>query len=149
MRWYRSHGEQFHTKLVMIYGAARFWATLGSADLTRRNLADYDLNANVTIEGARGAPIAAQMSDYFETLWSNRAAAGHRVHRGLCASTPMRRRRATGSTGSWTGRGLRVSEPPARSASPLRSSAAFAACLERGDHGAQAILARHRAAAAP
>jgi phosphatidylserine/phosphatidylglycerophosphate/cardiolipin synthase-like enzyme len=76
VRWYRSHGEQFHSKLVLIYGAARFWATLGSADLTRRNLADYDLNANVALEGARAAPIAAQMSDYFETLWSNHAAQG-------------------------------------------------------------------------
>jgi phosphatidylserine/phosphatidylglycerophosphate/cardiolipin synthase-like enzyme len=76
VRWYRSHGEQFHTKLVMVYGAARFWATLGSADLTRRNLADYDLNANVAIEGARTAAVAMQMSDYFETLWSNRASQG-------------------------------------------------------------------------
>jgi phosphatidylserine/phosphatidylglycerophosphate/cardiolipin synthase-like enzyme len=76
VRWYRSHGEQFHTKLVMVYGAARFWATLGSADLTRRNLADYDLNANVAIEGPRAAAVAAQMSDYFETLWSNQASQG-------------------------------------------------------------------------
>jgi phosphatidylserine/phosphatidylglycerophosphate/cardiolipin synthase-like enzyme len=76
VRWYRSHGEEFHTKLVMVYGAAHFWATLGSADLTRRNLADYDLNANVAIEGARTAPVAVQMSDYFETLWSNQASQG-------------------------------------------------------------------------
>jgi phosphatidylserine/phosphatidylglycerophosphate/cardiolipin synthase-like enzyme len=76
VRWYRSHGEQFHSKLVLIYGASGFWATLGSADLTRRNLADYDLNANITIEGTRAAPVAAQMSDYFDTLWSNHAAQG-------------------------------------------------------------------------
>jgi phosphatidylserine/phosphatidylglycerophosphate/cardiolipin synthase-like enzyme len=76
VRWYRTHGEEFHTKLVLIYGAARLWATLGSADLTRRNLADYDLNANVAIETARGTPLALQMNDYFERLWSNRAALG-------------------------------------------------------------------------
>ncbi|HSY09135.1 MAG TPA: phospholipase D-like domain-containing protein [Steroidobacteraceae bacterium] len=76
VRWYRTHGEEFHTKLVMIRGAARFWATLGSADLTRRNLADYDLNANVAVETVRGAPLALQMSDYFDTLWSNRASGG-------------------------------------------------------------------------
>ncbi len=28
VRWYRTHGEQFHTKLVMIYGPARLWLTL-------------------------------------------------------------------------------------------------------------------------
>jgi hypothetical protein len=76
VRWYRTHGEEFHSKLVMVYGAARLWATVGSADLTRRNLADYDLNANVAIDSARGTPLALQMSDYFETLWSNRALLG-------------------------------------------------------------------------
>jgi phosphatidylserine/phosphatidylglycerophosphate/cardiolipin synthase-like enzyme len=76
VRWYRTHGEEFHTKLVMIYGAARLWATLGSADLTRRNLADYDLNANVALETGAATPLALQMRDYFETLWSNRALLG-------------------------------------------------------------------------
>jgi phosphatidylserine/phosphatidylglycerophosphate/cardiolipin synthase-like enzyme len=76
VRWYRTHGEEFHSKLVLIYGAGRLWATLGSADLTRRNLADYDLNANVAIQIARGTPLALQMNDYFETLWSNRALQG-------------------------------------------------------------------------
>jgi len=76
VRWYRTHGEEFHSKLVMIYGAERLWFTLGSADLTRRNLDDYDLTANIAIEVARGTPLALQMSDYFETLWSNRAVLG-------------------------------------------------------------------------
>jgi phosphatidylserine/phosphatidylglycerophosphate/cardiolipin synthase-like enzyme len=76
VRWYRTHGEEFHTKLVMIYGATQLWATLGSADLTRRNLANYDLNANVAIDTATGTPLAQQMRDYFETLWSNRALQG-------------------------------------------------------------------------
>jgi phosphatidylserine/phosphatidylglycerophosphate/cardiolipin synthase-like enzyme len=76
VRWYRTHGEEFHTKLVMIYGATRLWATLGSADLTRRNLADYDLNANVAIATGAGMPLALQMRDHFEMLWSNRALQG-------------------------------------------------------------------------
>lgn len=76
MRWYRTHGEQFHTKLVMIYGAQRLWLTLGSANLTRRNLGDYNLEANLAIEVARSSGLATQLLDYFETLWSNRAALG-------------------------------------------------------------------------
>jgi hypothetical protein len=76
VRWYRTHGEEFHTKLVMIYGSTGLWATMGSADLTRRNLADYDLNANVSIQTGAGTPLALQMRDYFETLWSNRALLG-------------------------------------------------------------------------
>jgi phosphatidylserine/phosphatidylglycerophosphate/cardiolipin synthase-like enzyme len=76
VRWYRTHGEQFHTKLVLIYGADRVWMTLGSANLTRRNVGDYNLEANVAVEAARNTPLGLQVLDYFETLWSNRAALG-------------------------------------------------------------------------
>jgi phosphatidylserine/phosphatidylglycerophosphate/cardiolipin synthase-like enzyme len=76
VRWYRTHGEQFHTKLAMVYGPERFWLTVGSANLTRRNLADYNLEANVAIEMPRSARIAQQTVEYFETLWSNRASLG-------------------------------------------------------------------------
>jgi phosphatidylserine/phosphatidylglycerophosphate/cardiolipin synthase-like enzyme len=75
-RWYRTHGEQFHTKLVMIYGPERLWLTLGSANLTRRALGDYNLEANLAIEVARGSPLAIQTLEYFETLWNNRAPLG-------------------------------------------------------------------------
>jgi phosphatidylserine/phosphatidylglycerophosphate/cardiolipin synthase-like enzyme len=76
VRWYRTHGEQFHPKLVMVYGRERLWLTLGSANLTRRSLLDYNLDANVAIEVARGAPLASQTLEYFDTLWSNRASLG-------------------------------------------------------------------------
>ena len=76
VRWYRTHGEQFHTKLAMVYGAGRFWLTVGSANLTRRNLADYNLEANVALEVPRSAPLAQQTVEYFEALWSNRASLG-------------------------------------------------------------------------
>jgi phosphatidylserine/phosphatidylglycerophosphate/cardiolipin synthase-like enzyme len=76
VRWYRTHGERFHDAMVMIYGRERLWLTLGSANLTRRALSDYNLEANVAIEVARGAPLAAQTLGYFDTLWSNRAALG-------------------------------------------------------------------------
>jgi HKD family nuclease len=76
VRWYRTHGEQFHTKMVMVYGPERFWLTLGSSNLTRRNLGDYNLEANVAVELPRNARIAQQVVDYFETLWSNRAPLG-------------------------------------------------------------------------
>ena len=76
VRWYRTHGEQFHTKLVMIYGPERLWLTLGSANLTRRSLGDYNLEANLAIEVIRGSPLALQTLDYFDTLWNNRASLG-------------------------------------------------------------------------
>jgi len=76
VRWYRTHGEQFHTKLVAICGPERVWFTLGSANLTRRNLGDFDLEANVAVETSRNAKPGADVLNWFDTLWSNRAAAG-------------------------------------------------------------------------
>ncbi len=76
VRWYRTHGEQFHTKLAMVYGKERLWLTVGSANLTRRNLADYNLEANLAVDVPRGSQLALQALGYFDTLWSNRAAIG-------------------------------------------------------------------------
>jgi hypothetical protein len=76
VRWYRTHGEQFHTKMVMVYGAERVWLSLGSANLTRRNIGDYNLEANVAIETARTSGLGAQVLEYFDTLWANRAGIG-------------------------------------------------------------------------
>lgn len=76
VRWYRTHGEQFHTKLAMVYGPQRMWLTVGSANFTRRNLADYNLEANLAVDLPRDAPLAHQVREYFETLWTNRAPLG-------------------------------------------------------------------------
>ena len=119
VRWYRTHGEQFHTKLVMVYGPERLWLTLGSANFTRRNLADYNLEANVAIEVPRSAPLAQQVLEYFDTLWSNRAALGieYTADFGVYADPSQR---TTGSTASWKATGSRLSDssssPPVRSA---------------------------------
>jgi hypothetical protein len=76
VRWYRTHGERFHAAVVMIYDSGRAWLTLGSAQLTRRNLDDYNLEANLGVELERGEPLMQQALQYFDTLWSNRAGLG-------------------------------------------------------------------------
>jgi hypothetical protein len=76
VRWYRTHGEQFHAKLVVICHGAQAWLMLGSANLTRRNLSDYNLEANVIVEGARAAEPAASALAWFDRLWMNRAVGG-------------------------------------------------------------------------
>jgi phosphatidylserine/phosphatidylglycerophosphate/cardiolipin synthase-like enzyme len=72
VRWFRTHGEQFHCKLVAIRTAGEFWFTLGSANLTRRNLDDFNLEANIAASVPPASEIATQISGWFEGLWSNR-----------------------------------------------------------------------------
>ena len=72
VRWFRTHGEQFHSKLVSMRTATEFWFTLGSANLTRRNLENYNLEANIAASVPLNAEIATQISTWFESLWTNR-----------------------------------------------------------------------------
>jgi phosphatidylserine/phosphatidylglycerophosphate/cardiolipin synthase-like enzyme len=71
VRWFRTHGEQFHSKLVAMRTATEFWFTLGSANLTRRNLEDFNLEANIAASVPLNAEIATQISAWFESLWTN------------------------------------------------------------------------------
>jgi phosphatidylserine/phosphatidylglycerophosphate/cardiolipin synthase-like enzyme len=72
VRWFRTHGEQFHTKIVAIRTANEFWFTLGSANLTRRNLEDFNLEANLAASVPPGSALAAQITGWFDALWTNR-----------------------------------------------------------------------------
>ena len=76
VRWYRTHGERFHSALTLVWSRGRLWMTLGSASLTRRALDDFNLEANLALELPRAAALAQQAGGYFNTLWSNKAAMG-------------------------------------------------------------------------
>ena len=71
VRWYRTHGEQFHTKLALITHGDMLVASLGSANLTRRNIANYNLEANVALQMRLVTPLAREMLGYFDRLWTN------------------------------------------------------------------------------
>jgi hypothetical protein len=71
LRWYRTHGEQFHVKFLAVRSAGRLWFSLGSANFTRRNLGDYNLEANVIVDTRADGPLAADIGRWYETLWTN------------------------------------------------------------------------------
>ncbi len=45
----------------------------GSANLTRRNLDDYNLEADVKIKAPLDSKLAANLGRYFERVWTNTA----------------------------------------------------------------------------
>ena len=69
MRWYDTQGEQFHTKLLAFHTTGGTTLIGGSANLTRRNLGDYSLEADLVVRASDD--LGVQASDYFERLWSN------------------------------------------------------------------------------
>lgn len=71
IRWAATHGEQFHAKVLRVQGAQQDLLFLGSANWTRRNLANLNLEANLLFRNSPG--LTEAFDRYFETLWTNGA----------------------------------------------------------------------------
>ncbi|WZL72563.1 phospholipase D family protein [Clostridiaceae bacterium 35-E11] len=71
IKWYDTHGEQFHTKLTFIEKKDKVIIIGGSANLTRRNLNDYNLETDIKIEADKNHQFVLEVAQYFERLWNN------------------------------------------------------------------------------
>jgi hypothetical protein len=76
VRWYRTHGEQFSAGFVLIRGAAHTWLAVGTSQLSRCDLEDFNLAADFIVELPRTAIAGVDAMTWFDTLWFNRAAGG-------------------------------------------------------------------------
>lgn len=72
VRWAETRGEQFHTKLLIVTTAdGRTTIILGSANFTRRNLDDLNLELSVVIRGDAGSEVVRDARGYFTRIWRN------------------------------------------------------------------------------
>lgn len=79
IRWAATHGEQFHAKALALMNPQTGTAAMsvGSANWTRRNLQNFNLEANLYVENA---PVAlAVYAREFETAWANQDGLLHTV----------------------------------------------------------------------
>jgi hypothetical protein len=74
--WYRTHSERFRAALVLIHGTGPTWMLTGSASLTRRDLADYDLALDAALSGPPSAASLTTAQEFFDTLWNDRGPPG-------------------------------------------------------------------------
>ena len=72
VRWYGTHGEQFHSKLTMFFLPQEAVLIGGSANLTRRNLEDLNLEACFEVTAPAGSQVVRDAAGYFERIWHNR-----------------------------------------------------------------------------
>jgi phosphatidylserine/phosphatidylglycerophosphate/cardiolipin synthase-like enzyme len=80
LRWSHTHGEQCHAKMLLRsskHGAGQL--LLGSANLTRRNLDDFNLETNVLIRGLSQSAAFRDARAYFDLLWHNGSGAIYSV----------------------------------------------------------------------
>lgn len=71
IRWCDTHGEQCHSKLLIFKIASEETMLLGSANLTRRNIADLNLESNVMVFGRDIAAIRDARA-FFNEQWENK-----------------------------------------------------------------------------
>lgn len=69
VRWAATHGEQYHAKVLRVVGDRQDILFLGSANWTRRNLGNLNLEANLLFQDA--TELGRQFDDYYESLWTN------------------------------------------------------------------------------
>jgi len=70
IRWVHTHGEQCHTKLILkesMTGEAELLA--GSANLTRRNLDNFNLETSVLVRTSASAEVFRDAKFHFDLLW--------------------------------------------------------------------------------
>lgn len=103
VRWYASHGEQFHSKLVLIRRGAYATLFLGSANLTRRNLGDYNLEADLILRGPSTLKPIAEAEALLERLWRNDGQQSTLPYAELADPSPVRR--WIGRFQEWSGLG--------------------------------------------
>ncbi|MEI6378947.1 MAG: phospholipase D-like domain-containing protein [Candidatus Falkowbacteria bacterium] len=73
VRWYDTRGEQFHSKFLLWHSLSNNSITMiaGSANFTKRNLDNFNLEADVAIKLPDREPQASQLQQYYDRLWNN------------------------------------------------------------------------------
>ena len=72
VKWCDTHGEQCHAKLLIShYQGGANTLIMGSANFTRRNLENYNLETDVLIRSAKETPVFADAQAYFDLMWHN------------------------------------------------------------------------------
>lgn len=72
IRWCDTHGEQCHSKFILIKNKDGYFLLLGSANLTRRNIGGYNLETNALVESKELIPALAEAYGYMEEIWNNK-----------------------------------------------------------------------------
>ena len=71
VKWAETHGEQFHTKAMSITNpnSSKHQFICGSANWTRRNIGDFNMEGNVCIQDA--PEVTKRFNAYFDDAWDN------------------------------------------------------------------------------
>lgn len=72
IRWCDTHGEQCHNKLMIIKQSDNHSLIQGSANFTRRNLENFNLETDVFVSGTASTTAISDAQNFFNELWGNK-----------------------------------------------------------------------------
>lgn len=72
VRWYDTHGEQFHSKITILNYKEETVVIGGSANLTRRNINNYNLETNILLKTNKNSNFSIEVNDYFNKIYENK-----------------------------------------------------------------------------
>ena len=71
IRWCDTHGEQCHSKLLIFKQNENYSLIQGSANLTRRNLENFNLETSIYVAGTPNTTSIQDAINFFNTNWNN------------------------------------------------------------------------------
>lgn len=71
IKWFNTGGEQYHPKMIYYKRPEESTIIGGSANFTRRNLFDLNLETDIKIVSPNNEDIMTEMDSYFHRLWNN------------------------------------------------------------------------------
>ena len=71
VRWYKTSGEQFHSKFIIGNKGDEMVVIGGSANFTKRNIQGYNMETDLMLEAPRENEISLKLNNYFDDMWGN------------------------------------------------------------------------------
>jgi phosphatidylserine/phosphatidylglycerophosphate/cardiolipin synthase-like enzyme len=71
IRWCDTHGEQCHSKLLIFKHGENYSLIQGSANLTRRNLENFNLETDVYVSDSASTTAVLEARNFFTNTWNN------------------------------------------------------------------------------
>lgn len=71
IRWYHAEEVQYHAKMMMMEKEQETVVIGGSANMTRRNLDNYNLETDVVVTGSSDSEAVKSVRSYYQRLWNN------------------------------------------------------------------------------
>ena len=72
IRWCHTHGEQCHSKLIILTSDMQYSIIQGSGNFTRRNLENLNLELNLYISTPTQIPVITDAKKFFDVSWNNK-----------------------------------------------------------------------------